>query len=125
MNTILFQGIIDSDLKFINCFSGWPGSSHDSRVFRCSKIGEKLLTQPCGILPPGCHILGDGAYPLTSTLMVPFKDNGHLSDIQLKFNKCLSSSRVVIEQAFGKLIGRFRKLKYFILKILMSYKLRS
>lgn len=119
----LFQGIVDSDLKFIDCFSGWPGSSHDARVFRCSKIGEKLLTQPCVILPSGCHILGDGAYPLTSTLMVPFKDNGHLSDIQLKFNKCLSSSRVVIEQAFGKLIGRFRKLKYFILKILMSYKL--
>ncbi|XP_008184876.1 protein ALP1-like [Acyrthosiphon pisum] len=110
--TVLLQGIVDSDLKFIDCFAGWPGSSHDARVFRRSIIGEKLLSQPCVILPPGCHILGDGAYPLTSTLMVPFKDNGHLSDSQLKFNKCLSSSRVVIEQAFRKLIGRFRKLKH-------------
>lgn len=98
----------------MDCFSGWPGSSYDARVFRQSEIGAKLLNQPCLILPPDCHILGDGAYPLSNTLMVPFKDNGHLNDIQINFNKCLSSSRVVIEQAFGKLIGRFRKLKYIV-----------
>jgi len=45
--------------------------------------------------------------------MVPYKDNGHLTQNQKNFNKILSSSRVVVEQAFGKLIGRFRKLKYF------------
>lgn len=98
----------------MNCFAGRPGSSHDARIFRRSEIGAKLLNHPCLILPPDRHILGDGAYPLTNTLMVLFKDNGHLSTIQINFNKCLSSSRVVIEQAFKKLIGRFRKLKYIV-----------
>jgi len=34
--------------------------------------------------------------------MVPYKDNGHLTQNQNNFNKILSSSRVVVEQAFGK-----------------------
>ncbi|XP_008181319.1 protein ALP1-like [Acyrthosiphon pisum] len=28
--SVLLQGIVDSDLKFIDVFSGWPGSSHDA-----------------------------------------------------------------------------------------------
>lgn len=92
-------------------FAGWPGSSHDARVFRRSIIGQKLIQDPWSVLPSNCHILGDGTYPLLESLMIPYKDNGHLSECQKKFNKALSSSRIVVEQAFGKLIGRFRKLK--------------
>lgn len=46
--------------------------------------------------------------------MVPYKDNGHLALAQKNFNRILSSSLVVIEQALGKVIERFRKLKYVI-----------
>jgi len=97
---------------FIDIFAGWPGRSHDARVYRCSKIGQKIINNPESVLPPSCHIIGDGAYPLTEGLMIPFKDNGRLTREQKIFNKKLSSSRILIEQAFGKLIGRFRKLKY-------------
>jgi len=109
----LFQGIVNADQIFIDVFAGWPGSSHDARVFRKSTIGQNILENHGSILPPNCHILGDGAYyPLTEKIMVPYKDNGHLTQNQKNFNKILSSSRLVVEQAFGKLIGRFRKLKY-------------
>lgn len=103
---------------FIDVFAGWPGSSHDARVFRRSTIGQTILDYPEYLLPPNCHILGDGAYPLAKGVMVPYKDNGHLTLAQKNFNRILSSSRVVVEQAFGKLIGRFRKLKYVIITII-------
>lgn len=96
---------------FINVFAGWPGASHDARVFRRSNIGQKLLDEPWTVIPEGAHILGDGAYPLTDALMIPYKNNGHLTPAQIYFNQKLSSSRIVVEQAFGKLVGRFRKLK--------------
>lgn len=43
--------------------------------------------------------------------MKPFRDNGHLTRRQRRFNYRLSSARVVIERAFGLLKGRFRRLK--------------
>lgn len=50
--------------------------------------------------------------------MVPYKDNGHLTDPQKYFNKVLSSCRVHIEHAFGILKQRFRQLYYCKLKIM-------
>ena len=44
--------------------------------------------------------------------MVPYKDNGHLTASQKTYNFKLSSTRQVIERAFGLLKGRWRKLFY-------------
>lgn len=97
---------------FIDIFAGWPGRSHDARVYHCSEIGQKIINDPESVLSPLCHIIGDGSHLLTEGLMIPFKDNRRSTRKQNIFNKKLSSSRILIEQAFGKLIGRFRKLKY-------------
>ncbi|XP_015375534.1 PREDICTED: uncharacterized protein LOC107170042 [Diuraphis noxia] len=90
---------------------GW-GNDRDARVFRKSTIWWNILENNGSILLPNRHILGNGAYPLTEKVMVPYKDNGHLTQNQKNLNKILSSSRVVIEQAFGKLFGRFRKYRH-------------
>jgi len=58
------------------------------------------------------HVLGDSAYPLEKCLMVPYRDDGHLTEKQKKFNYVLSVSRCSIERAFGYLKGKFRRLKY-------------
>jgi hypothetical protein len=50
------------------------------------------------------------------SLIVPFKDNGHMSEAQKNFNKILSSSRVIVEHTFGILKSRFRQLFYCKLK---------
>lgn len=76
-----------------------------------------IINDPWSILPPPCHILGDGAYPSTEGLMVPYKVNGYLTREETSFNEILSSTIILIEQAFGKLISRFRKLKYIIIKL--------
>ena len=53
-------------------------------------------------------LFGDSAYPLSVWLMKPFKQTRTLSERQLRFNSALSQARVVIEQAYGILKGRWR-----------------
>lgn len=60
--------------------------------------------------------MGDSAYPCLKQLIVPYKDNGHLTRAQRMFNQKLSSCRVIIENAFGCLKQRFRQLYYFKLR---------
>ncbi|CAG8683307.1 28008_t:CDS:2 [Gigaspora margarita] len=63
------------------------------------------------------YLLGDSAYPLLPWLMTPFKDpQGPNAQQQKYYNTIHSKTRVVIEQAFGKLKARFPFLKYMRLK---------
>ncbi|KAJ8910962.1 hypothetical protein NQ315_003655 [Exocentrus adspersus] len=117
-HSIQVQAICNAKLKFINVYSGWPGSVHDARVWQASKICQMLEDDPRSLLLPNTYLLGNSAYPLKRYLIVPFKDNGHLRRRQREFNKKLSSTRVVIEQAFGRLKGLYRRLKYLnVLKL--------
>ena len=43
--------------------------------------------------------------------MVPYRDNGHLTQSQKHYNIVHSSARSTIERAFGRLKGKFRRLK--------------
>lgn len=61
-------------------------------------------------------MLGDSAYPCLRELLVPYRDNGHLTRAQRTFNQRLSSCRVVIENTFGCLKQRFRQLYHFKLR---------
>jgi len=42
--------------------------------------------------------------------MVPFRDNGHLTEIKIKYNKIHSSSHMIIERSLGLLKGGFRSI---------------
>jgi len=64
------------------------------------------------MFPHNSHMLGDAAYPLMTSLMVPFKGTESLTRRQTKYNRTLSSSRCAIERAFALLKGRFRRVKY-------------
>ena len=93
------QGVTDGKRRFLYVSAGYPGSIHDSRIYRNSNI--KLISP---------YILGDSAYPISRMLMKPYS---HLtSDRKEKFfNYQLSKARVRVEQAFGVLKGRFRILQ--------------
>ncbi|XP_067138064.1 putative nuclease HARBI1 [Centruroides vittatus] len=112
--SVILQAVCDSKLLFTDVFAGWPGSSHDCRVWSNSPLRE-ALEKNHHMIPEGAHLLGDGAYPLSLNMMIPYKDNGLLTREEKLFNQILSSSRVVIEQAFGQLFGRFRRLNHLFM----------
>lgn len=105
----MFTGVCDHQGVFIDCFIGMPGRMHDSRVFRNSPLFMNIRN---GLISDNNHIIGDSAYPLLRNLMTPFRDNGHLTQSQLVYNRKLCSIRSIIERAFGLLKCKFRRLKY-------------
>lgn len=60
--------------------------------------------------PEDCHLVGDQAYKLHENLLVPYRNNGHLTEHQQNYNFCHASARIIIERAFGLLKCRFRSL---------------
>ena len=55
-------------------------------------------------------IFGDSAYALSSWLMKPYIDRGNLTPEECSFNIKHNTARVVVENAFGRLKGRFRSI---------------
>ena len=105
--SVILQAVCQADLQFTDVYSGWPGRVHDARVLRNSPLWERGATL-CGAY----LIVADGAYPCRRWLLTPYRNNGHLTRDEVKYNECLSGSRVVIENAFGILKGRFRRLQF-------------
>lgn len=112
-HSVNLLAICDANKKFTYCFSGYPGSAHDQRVFGNSALGQSLEDPNNHKYFPSkhYHLVGDSAFALHTHVMVPYKDSGLLTVDQLNFNKKLSQSRRVIENAFGLLKGRFRHLR--------------
>lgn len=92
------------------CGIGVPGRVHDARAFGNSPLFQNIMHH--NLIPEGHHLIGDTAYPLSEFLLTPFKDIGHLTYEQIRYNIRLSSIRSIIERAFALLKGKFRKLKY-------------
>ncbi|XP_061174870.1 putative nuclease HARBI1 [Saccostrea echinata] len=94
------QMACDASFRFVNCVAKWPGSVHDSRVFRESSLARLFETGARNGI-----ILGDSGYALKRYLIVPYLTPSNRA--QERFNTSLCRTRVVIEQAFGILKRRF------------------
>ena len=118
-HSMILQGVVDHDYLFRDICVGWPGSVHDARVFASSsivkRIKEGLLSAGQSISYLGCQIpaflIGDSAYPLQTWLMKPFANTGILTREQQHFNYRLSRARMVVENTFGRLKARWRRLQ--------------
>ena len=93
----------------------WPVSVHDARVFGNSSLNQQFRdgTIPkCekeivkGELPVPISILGDPTYPLLPFLMKEFSKGGK-DNSERFFDQRLSSARMIIECAFGRMKARF------------------
>ena len=91
---------------FTNIVARWPGSTHDSFVFNNSRIGQRLEAQSFS-LEKGL-LLGDSGYPCKPYLMTPYLNPATAK--QEAYNKAHTTTRVVIEQAFGWWKRRFHVL---------------
>lgn len=114
-HSVILQGVCDANYKFTDVSTGYPGRMHDARVFRISRIGNELINgqfpndpvDRIGQIDVPPMLLGDPAYALRPNLMKAYPE-GTCTQAERNFNRKLSSTRVVIEQAFGLLKGRWR-----------------
>ena len=114
--SIIMQAVVEFRGLFIDINIGWPGKVHDARVlvnstfFRKGNSGNlfpRWSRTMSGVNVP-LLVLGDPAYPLLPWLMKPFMENPNTTPGQRNFNYRLSRARMVVENAFGRLKGRWR-----------------
>ncbi|KAL6263104.1 hypothetical protein P5V15_005906 [Pogonomyrmex californicus] len=70
----------------------------DARVFGNSSLAD-FIQRLDEYFPSNSHLI-DVAYILHTHIIVPFRDDGHLTVRQKNFNFCLSFIRMAIEKAF-------------------------
>ena len=101
---------------FLHIVTGYPGCLHNTHILRLSNLytraeREEILKTPSKVIK-GFSVrpllLSDSAYPMTLWQVKPFSFTLNLTKREKLFNKHLSSARVIVEQAFGVLKGRFR-----------------
>ena len=116
--SINLQGVVDHEYLFRDVYVGWPGGVHDARVFVNStafKLANEgnILNGECvriGDVDVPIFLVADSAYPLSTWLMKPFPHGSTLTQGQKNFNYHLSCARIVVENAYGRLKARWRRL---------------
>uniref|UniRef100_A0AAZ1XNS7 DDE Tnp4 domain-containing protein n=2 Tax=Oreochromis aureus TaxID=47969 RepID=A0AAZ1XNS7_OREAU len=96
--------VCDSLCHITNVEAKWPGSVHDSRIFRESGL--------CTLFERGAYngiLLGDRGYVCRQYFMTPFPDPN--PGPQTRYNAALAKTRARIEMTFGQIKGRFQCLK--------------
>ncbi|CAH1986021.1 unnamed protein product [Acanthoscelides obtectus] len=93
------QATCDAREMFTSVDVSWPGSVHDSRIWRNSQTRSQLINKANVVL------LGDDGYGIEPCLMTPFKNP--TPGAEINYNKLLKQERVIIERCFGQLKRRF------------------
>ena len=63
------QAICGPDCYVYDLVCRWPGSAHDSTIWKDSTAFHRISSQQF----EGYHLLGDSAYPLTTRMMTPYR----------------------------------------------------
>lgn len=116
--SIIIQALVDYQYLFLDIYTGWPGSVHDAHVLAHSSLFQQAsednllptTTRSLNGVDVPLYFVSDSAYPLTTWIMKPFPHSGQLSSKQRHFNYRLSRARIVVENAFGRLKARWRRL---------------
>ena len=112
---VLMQTVVDFRDLFMDINIGWPGKVYDARVFANSSLylkgsnGTLLPNWKCinGVDVP-LLILEDLAYPLIPWLMNPYLEKASTTAKERNYKYRQSRARMVVENAFGQLKGRWR-----------------
>ncbi|CAH1987848.1 unnamed protein product [Acanthoscelides obtectus] len=93
--TLNVQETCDVREMFTSVDVSWPGSVHDSRIWRNSQTRSQL---------------GDDGYGIEPCLMTPFRNP--TPGAEINYNKLLKQERVIIKRCFGQVKRRFPVLQY-------------
>ena len=95
------QVVCDHQGIILDVVARWPGSTHDSFVFRESSIG-RLAAASRG----EWRLLGDSGYPLRPHLFTPVANPGDVHEEQ--YNEARRLARCIVERTIGRWKLRFR-----------------
>ncbi|XP_049271965.1 putative nuclease HARBI1 [Rhipicephalus sanguineus] len=99
----------DADLWILDVNPCFPGSCHDSWVWRTSPLRRDLEAE----LRPGECLLGDSGYPLEPWLLTPVPGRPASGTPESDCNKAHTAMRNVVERCIGVLKSRFRCLQRY------------
>jgi DDE superfamily endonuclease len=110
-HSIILLALVDDDYCFTYVNVGTNGRASDGGVYQKSNLSQALENNTLN-LPDQSVIVADGAFPLKSYLMTPYRTTP--TDKKKIFNYRLSRARRIVENAFGILVTRFRVLMHAI-----------
>ena len=100
-HSINVQAICLADGRFGDILAHFPGSVHDSRIWKLSQVGIYVENN----FMAGEHILGDSGYMLKQCLLTPYRHP--TTDAHSNYNYAHKKTRVLVEQTFGRWKRRF------------------
>lgn len=114
--SVIMQAVVDFRGLFMDVNIGWPGKVRDARVLANScfytAANSGTLFPDWSVKLGGVDVplivLGDPAYPLLPWLMKPYLENPGTTDQEHYYNYRQSRARMTVENAFGRLKGRWR-----------------
>ena len=126
--SIHLQVVATYDMRFLDIFVGWPGRSHDARVFKNNPLYRTLPSRlraiPLPRLAETYHILADSSFPLSPQVMTSIKKpkNRDLNHVERRFNrnlnsKCSVSIIHIIRVNDGRETGKFILLHFYVINI--------
>ncbi|XP_062085506.1 protein ANTAGONIST OF LIKE HETEROCHROMATIN PROTEIN 1 [Humulus lupulus] len=114
--SMLVQGVVDHEMRFLDMVTGWPGGMSVSRVLKCSGFyklcnsGDRLdgnSTTLSGGVEIREYIVGGAAYPLLPWLITPY-ETSELASSMTSFNAKHEAARLLAVKAFSQLKGGWR-----------------
>jgi len=102
--SINVQATCDALERFTSVNAKWPGSVHDSRIWKNSL--------ECGFMQTtsDCILIADSGYGIAPWLITPYENPQE--PVETHFNNIYAKDRVIIERCFGQVKRRFPTLQY-------------
>lgn len=106
-HSINTQFVTDAHMRFLNVNARYPGSTHDSLIWR-SSLANSYCRRAADQMGSDWNyfLLGDNGYPLQPWLLKPFESPETYAEII--YNIRHRKLRSLVERAIGLLKGRFR-----------------
>jgi hypothetical protein len=117
--SMVFQAVVDADMRFMDIVTGWPGSMKESSILQSSGLfklcekGERLNGSKLKLSDGseiGEYLIGDAGYPLLPWLLTPYQEKD-LIEAEAEFNRKNSAARIVAPRTLAKFKDTWRFLQ--------------
>lgn len=113
---MILLAVVDYRYRFMYTNIGAPGRCNDSQLYEDSSLKKFVLENfdkkiQCisGVDVP-VYLIGDSAFRLSKNMMKPYPYGLERNDAERHFNYSLSKCRRLVENAFGQVKARFRRI---------------